>query len=313
MARAIFEANGGLAFLQEAVLLGAIYGHVDWIVRADELFHRSARDSICQIHPTASGGSPAGSAPSELSLPASSPAVPDDRAGLDDAIVARSRDIRFETVEAPRAIPLLDPWDYRKLSGYVLHYRRWLNEVEDASGGFLSRVVPAWLTTGLGTAHGGQRATAEVVEIVSASHRQVYEDGALIVSEPHALGLVPVVHVQHGRQPFVYAGQGEVEPLIPLQNELNTRLSDRANRVTLQCFKMYLGRNIDGFGEWPVGPGQMWMTDHPEASIEAHGRRKGPTVDGDAAATAARPLSVFRGTFFRPVLSGVFAIGTTLA
>jgi len=72
-------------------------------------------------------------------------------------------------------------------------------------------------------------------------------------------------------QPYFYEGVSEVEPLIPLQDELNTRLSDRANRVTLQSFKMYLGKGIDGFGDRPIGPGQMWMTDNMDASIEEFG------------------------------------------
>ena len=62
-----------------------------------------------------------------------------------------------------------------------------------------------------------------------------------------------------------------MEPLIPLQDELNTRISDRANRVTMQSFQMWLGKGIDGFNEHPVGPGQMWVTDNLDASIESFG------------------------------------------
>jgi hypothetical protein len=68
-----------------------------------------------------------------------------------------------------------------------------------------------------------------------------------------------------------YEGAGEVEPLVPLQDELNTRLSDRAGRVTFQSFKMYLGKGIDGFEDRPVAPGRMWATDNAEASIEEFG------------------------------------------
>src|SRR5690606_36469917 len=149
----------------------------------------------------------------------------------------------------------------------ILHYRRWDRRVEET--GFLSRLGRWSGLTGAGD--GRVRGTVEVTEILSASHRQVYEDGELIVDEPNRLGVLPVVHVQHGPQPYFYEVLSEVEPLIGLQDELNTRLSDRANRVTLQCFKMYLGKGIDGFGERPVGPGQMWSTDSPEASIEAFG------------------------------------------
>jgi hypothetical protein len=82
---------------------------------------------------------------------------------------------------------------------------------------------------------------------------------------------LPVVHIQNIAQPFYYEGMSDVETLIPLQDELNTRLSDRANRITFQTFKMYLGKGIEGFEDKPVAPGRMWYTDNPEASIEEFG------------------------------------------
>ncbi|MEM6333743.1 MAG: phage portal protein [Planctomycetota bacterium] len=98
-------------------------------------------------------------------------------------------------------------------------------------------------------------------------------NGGFTVAEeaPNPLGQLPVVHIQNVAQPFAYDGLSEVEPLIALQDELNTRLSDRAHRVTLQSFKMYLAKGIDGFGDRPVAPGQMWSTDNPDASIQAFG------------------------------------------
>ena len=84
-------------------------------------------------------------------------------------------------------------------------------------------------------------------------------------------GFLPVVHIQNIAQPYYYEGMSDVEPLIPLQDELNTRLSDRASRITFQSFKMYLGKGIEGFEDKPVSPGRMWYTDNPEASIEEFG------------------------------------------
>jgi hypothetical protein len=118
---------------------------------------------------------------------------------------------------------------------------------------------------------GGRRATTTITEIHSATRSQRYEDGRLVEERLNRLGRIPVVHVQNLSQPLVWHGVSDVEPLIPLQDELNTRLSDRANRVTMQSFRMYLGKGIEGFTDRPIGPGQMWMTDNPEASIEAFG------------------------------------------
>ena len=64
------------------------------------------------------------------------------------------------------------------------------------------------------------------------------------------LNRVPIVHIQNMPQPLSYSGLSEVEPLIALQDELNTRLSDRANRI-VQAFKM-IGKGIEQFTEPPV-------------------------------------------------------------
>lgn len=94
------------------------------------------------------------------------------------------------------------------------------------------------------------------------------------------LGVVPVVHIQNMPLPLRYEGQGDVEPLIPLQDELNTRLSDRASRITFQSFKMFLGKGIEGFEDRAVAPGRMWSTENPEAAIEEFGGDPGsPSED----------------------------------
>ena len=65
-----------------------------------------------------------------------------------------------------------------------------------------------------------------------------------------------------------------------MQDELNTRLSDRASRITFQSFKMYLGKGIEGFENKPVSPGRMWYTDNPEASIEEFGGDEATPSEG---------------------------------
>ena len=79
--------------------------------------------------------------------------------------------------------------------------------------------------------------------------------------------MLPLVHIQNLATPFDYAGVGDVEPLMPLQDELNTRLSDRAHRLALQSFKMYLGKGVEDFLDNPVAPGRMWTTDNPDAQL----------------------------------------------
>ncbi len=168
---------------------------------------------------------------------------------------------RIELVEPTRGVPVLNPSDYRRLDAYAVHFERELNEVERTRGGVFGPGTPA------------RRRRSVVTEVITGDTRRVYDDGEIVEESTITLtaGRVPVVHVQNVSQPFRYSGLSEVEPLIPLQDELNTRLSDRASRVTLQSFKMYLARGIDGFERMPVGPGRVWSTDNPQASVEAFG------------------------------------------
>lgn len=222
----IYLHSGGLAMLQEAALLGSIYGYADLVIRLDGGLLRASD----------------GSWQRNLGDGQLLPADPLDH-------------LHVEPVEAPRAIPILDENDCRKIAFYVLNYNKPLNRLGGDSPRFdLTRP-----------------AVVQVTEILGPDGWQYYEDDELVAEGPNLLRQVPVVHIQNLSVPGQYEGAGDVEPLIPLQDELNTRLCDRAHRVTFQSFKMYLGRGIDNFDARPVAPGRMWATDNPDASIEEFG------------------------------------------
>lgn len=177
--------------------------------------------------------------------------VPHARTDHGDAALDRAGDaLRVELIEPTRGIPVLAPTDYRRMDGYLIHVEHEENTVSDR----------------------GRRRTT-TLETLTPGRRVIERDGHLVLDEQSTLlpDVVPVVHVQNLSQPFRYAGLSEVEPLIPLQDELNTRLSDRACRVTMQSFNMYLAKGIDGFERMPVGPGQVWSTDNPDAQVTAFG------------------------------------------
>ncbi|MCG3124650.1 MAG: hypothetical protein GIKADHBN_03125 [Phycisphaerales bacterium] len=179
--------------------------------------------------------------------------------------------VRIEVIEPTRGIPVIDPTDYRTLAAYVVHFER--DEIGVEPRHWLDSLsARATNRRGDGSAR-GQRRRSSVTEIISADARQLYINDRL-VSDDRTLwtgGRVPVAHIQNVSEPFRYDGFGEVEALIPLQDELNTRLSDRASRVTMQSFKMYLARGIEGFEKSPVAPGMMWSTENPGASIQEFG------------------------------------------
>ncbi len=122
------------------------------------------------------------------------------------------------------------------------------------------------------------------IDMITSRSWRRYQDGKVVAEGNNSLGRVPLVHIQNTAVPFSYSGGSEVEPLIPLQDELNTRLSDRANRITMQSFKMYLGKAIENFDKLPVAPGRMWVSDDPAADvIEFGGDASSPSEDAHLA------------------------------
>lgn len=162
--------------------------------------------------------------------------------------------VGIELVEPVRGVPLVSAHDYRSLDAYCIVTEQELPELDQDS----SRP---------------SRRRAMRIEVLGPGWRQVIQDGEIIEegAEPWFEGAIPIAHAQNVAQPFHYEGLGEVEPLIPLQDELNTRLSDRASRVTLQSFRMYLAKGLDGFDGSLIGPGRVFSTDNPEAAIHAFG------------------------------------------
>ncbi len=229
---AVWEASGGIAMLQDAATLGHVYGHVDLAVRIDEE----------RLLGVAAG----------------------DVAGVVEAV-------RIEPIDATRGAPIVSRDDYRELDAYAICVEREAGDQESAAAS--DRRLR--LLGGRRAIDRSRSAPERVLslELIGPGVRQVYEDGVLAEEARSVLlpETLPIVHVQNVSQPFRYSGMSEVEALIPLQDELNTRLSDRASRVTMQSFQMYLAKGIEGFERAPVGPGALWQTDNMEASVEAFG------------------------------------------
>lgn len=258
---AVWEASGGATLLNDAALMGHVYGHVDLVIRA---------------------GTPSGIAPAT----AAAQGEPDRRDG-DDAVIAAARElVRIEAVEPTRAIPVVWPDDYRRLAAYIIRSRR---AEPPAPGAAPTAHQPVgalrrWLGLGEGAPGAPAMRSTLVMEVLSAERRRIYElpegepraswrlvfDGPALVDQQPG-DAPPVVHIQNIGQPLSWEGLGEVEPLIPLQDELNTRLSDRASRVTFQSFKMLLAKGLEGVDRVSIGPGQVITTDNPEAAIESFG------------------------------------------
>ncbi len=265
--KAVFSANGSLGFFQDMAVLGSVYGFVDCMIRPGQtLLDRISRSTS--------------NSNSINSL---------------ENICSLASQISLELIEATRALPVLDENDYRRIKFYIQNFYQEKNDVI-REGSFLQRVLHTKGSL-------SDRKRAVVTEIFGPKSWQRYENQQLIDEGENPLGMIPLVHIQNVAQPYYYEGVSDVEGLIPLQDELNTRLSDRANRITFQSFRMYLAKGIEGFDQRPVSPGRMWSTDNPDASIEEFGGDRA-TPSEDIHITEIRE-SMDKVSCVSPVVAGV--------
>ena len=305
---AMLDANGGVGLLQEMALFGAVYGFVDVALRTPAdgmaaLPNRHLRPASLPVVEDSTARRPG--TPDDSSASEARPDNPDGRQDRGDQrfstvaqhMIATASRLQLETIESPRVLPILDENDYRRVRYWVQCYRKYPPRL---SGG-----RKPWYALALPWPASSSPSTVEVVEIIGPAWWQRYEGRRLVAEGPNALGRIPVVHIQNMAMPGSYEGLSDVEPLIPLQDELNTRLSDRANRVTYQSFKMYLGKGIDDFLDRPVGPGQMWATQNLSASIEEFGSDDGSPSE-DAHIEQVR-LAMDKASAVTPLAAGLVA------
>jgi hypothetical protein len=295
--RLILAHNGGILFLQQLALIGSVYGFVDVLVKLDctakplpgacaprDLGQPPACDRDDDDRSTPAPRLPephdAASAPHEdLTPPPAdepSPTPAASNATSHAAQLARLAGmVRLEIVEPARALPFLSSTDYRVVDAYATclevsgvardtvppRKRSWTDPLRRAFSHFAAVRSTA----------GSSPDSTITLDLLTPTTWHRYANGKLIAEGTNSLGEIPLVHVQNTAVPFEYGGASDVEPLIPLQDELNTRLSDRAHRITMQSFRMYLGKGIEGFDKLPVSPGRMWMTDNDQADIVEFG------------------------------------------
>jgi len=327
--RQILAANGGLVFLQKLALLGAVYGSVDVLVKFDAGAPQTP-DLPCATHalrglaprgdatptsphagpaPRGHGGADSAVVPADGSSASNDPPSLDEPSSADpgasnsspDAIARLARMVRFEIVEPTRALPLLDDHDCRctKAFAVVQQVPRTCADLPDQP-----RPKKWWVSrwTQKQQSKPVDRDRRTLLEIVTPTHWQKYDDFALVADGINTLGRLPLVHVQNTADPLGYDGASDVEPLMPLQDELNTRLSDRAYRIAMTSFRMYLGKGIDNFTDLPVAPGQQWSTDNLQANVIEFGGDPGCPSEESAIAEVREALDKLSGV--SPVAAG---------
>ena len=287
--RLVLAQNGGMGLLRDLATRAAVHGFADVVVHGD----RAAADQPGRLPP------PDGTACDLAQFGHRSAGTPNTGVDFDpdadgtvpglDRLAQIARAVRLELVDPERALPITDPEDPACLRCFAATWPKPgpgdvpedADAVDVPRGSWVRRLLAS-----LGHESAADRPVRGegnrpvVVHLLSPARWQRYEDERLVAEGQNPLGRLPVVRWRNTPRPGHYGGAGEVEPLIPLQDELNARLSDRANRLTMTSFKMYLGIGIDGFEELPIRPGQMWATDNPDARIlEFGGDTPAPTED----------------------------------
>jgi hypothetical protein len=164
-------------------------------------------------------------------------------------------------------VPLVIPRMPNQLWGWVLHYKTQLMPGASSSD----------------NVHIENKQKVDWIELYTDGQIQTYKLDPKSKDRGYQLvqtvtvpeDLLPVVHMQHLVRRNEYRGKGEVEPLIPMQDELNTRLSDRGRGITFGANPPWLGKGIEGFESLPFGP-DVKYSGSDEASME---RLTGDTKD----------------------------------
>jgi hypothetical protein len=262
--RLILAQNGGMSFLRELATRTAVFGTTDVAVQFDD------KRNLPPLHDPGCDLPLLGQRP-EIDLDPDADDQTPDIAALSDI----ARRIRFNLLDAERMLPLTEPAEPDCLCGMieVWHQPRPGEPTEPVAvprGHWVRRLLAA-LGHDLTTRPIRDDGRPLMLRITTPNGWQLYENERLINSGDNPLSRLPIVRIRNVAIPGGVGGIGEVEPLMPLQDELNVRLSDRANRLTLQSHKMYLGIGIDDFENRAIRPGQMWSTENLDARVQEFG------------------------------------------
>ncbi len=301
---AVWESSGGVGLLQDMALLAHVYGHVDLLVRSSTLQpntepNTAAMDTATNTSIKAAQSADTTSTSASTLADHSAVALAQGAVRIEAVDPSRglalidSSDYRHLNAYILRWCKRAEPAGNNANSQPNTHAST--PGFGPSAPSILRRIIDRWSSTNVDSSDLDAASTRSdapsivvVTEILDAQSRRVFEqrvldrgvlDTPVLVDQSPALGASdrdptlgpPVVHIQNLSQPLAHEGLSEVEPLIPLQDELNTRLSDRASRVTLQSFKMLLAKGLGDVQGMTVAPGVVWKTDNPDAKIEAFG------------------------------------------
>ncbi|HZS00771.1 MAG TPA: phage portal protein [Chloroflexota bacterium] len=98
----------------------------------------------------------------------------------------------------------------------------------------------------------------EVVETWTDAAFRLEVDGRVVREGPNPYGVIPFVHVPNLPGPNEFWGRSDLADVIPLNRELNERLSDQADVIRYHADPPVVFRGVEDHDAITVGPGSVW-------------------------------------------------------
>jgi hypothetical protein len=109
-----------------------------------------------------------------------------------------------------------------------------------------------------GFAVGTRSSHLETVEVWTASSFRLIVGSRTVHEGPNPYGFIPFVHVPNLQPPNSPWGVSDLVDLIPLNRELNERMSDQADVIRYHADPPVVFRGVEEHSDLPVGPGTVW-------------------------------------------------------
>jgi len=122
--------------------------------------------------------------------------------------------------------------------------------------GVTSRESRVASDSGLGTRDSGP--TVATVEIWSDQRYRLVVGSETVHDGPNPYGFIPFVHVPNLQPPNSRWGISDLVDLIPLNRELDERMSDQADVIRYHADPPVVFKGVEEHSDLPVGPGTVW-------------------------------------------------------
>ena len=100
--------------------------------------------------------------------------------------------------------------------------------------------------------------TAELLETWTPARFELRLNNQVVVDGPNPYGFIPFVHIANLAPPGSPWGQSDLVDLVPLNRELDERMSDQADLIRYHADPPVVFKGVEEHSDLPVGPGTVW-------------------------------------------------------